>query len=75
MNAMDVEREQGTGLAEADVARFRAARRVTLIGLALNVLLTAQVTVHLFRIVLTWPLYLVEDFLIFLAAFHDTDDE
>ncbi|MHC5056232.1 MAG: cation diffusion facilitator family transporter, partial [Planctomycetota bacterium] len=38
---MDTEREQGTDLAVADAARFRAAKRVTLLGLALNVVLTA----------------------------------
>ena len=40
----------------------------------LNALLGAQMAVHLFRIVLTWPLYLVEDFLIFLASLRTPDE-
>jgi hypothetical protein len=41
---------------------------------ALKFLLTAQTIIHLSRIVLTWPLYLAEDFLIFLAAFHEANN-
>ena len=42
---------------------------------ALNALLGAQMAIHLFRIVLTWPLYLAEDFLIFAASFNEAKDE
>lgn len=41
---------------------------------ALKYLCVAQMVIHLFRVVLTWPLYLTEDLLIFMLAFAEAND-
>lgn len=37
-------------------------------------LCVAQMVIHLFRVALTWPLYLAEDLLIFMVAFSEAHD-
>ena len=44
------------------------------VSIALKWLYVSQMVLHLSRVVITWPLYVAEDFLIFMTAFIEAGD-